>query len=618
MKSRGDPPPFNPFVDVAVGDPWKSAAPDVLSVNREAFAGLVKLVGVLERTPSIAALVLGEAGSGKTHLIKRLISVQGNDLVFVYVHPMKDHRRVFSSLLQVVISALEREPPGGPQQAVKTGLELMAAHVLAAVFEDYLQKHPDDGGRTYLQTVKRRPWKIFSFKNFPKWSPLLAYAPGYLSRHASLRGHTAGTILKVFFHYLDESKREAAVAYLSGSDPDDEGAGLLGIKPTEGDFTVEAQEDRSKQILKTLGSLLTFYRPMILCFDQLENLDTEPLIASFGRLINDIVNEVDNVLPVGFVRAETWDVRMAPHLDAASKGRISSNVFHLKGLKREEAMEIVRARLDWAYSSESRPRPGDFHPLQRAELERRLLGLTSPRDVLIEANRMFREATLEDFPPVLPEDPLRILLDSFDAERGRLVTDQEKESARKDVLVAAFRLLLMNRDRGRGYQVLTVDTGEPVDLTVRIAQTGKESAVRTVDLVVETANHWNPLQKSLNLLRKRIEAGRSQTAVLVRDERRKIPPKKGGMPKTVQALKSLEAVGGRVIYLEYLLLADLYALVYTSDKVGSRDLTYIAEPTGERGPVDEAMFRSFVRDVFHSGILEKMDDAFMGETRTDL
>ncbi len=140
----------------------------------------------------------------------------------------------------------------------------------------------------------------------------------------------------------------------------------------------------------------------------------------------------------------------------------------------------------------------------------------------------------------------------------------------------------------------------------------KEAAVRTVDLLVETANHWNPLQKSLNLLRERIEADLSQTAVLVRDERQKIPPKKGGMPKTVQVLKALEAVGGQVLYLQYRDLADLYALVYTSDKIGSGDLSYIADPTGDRRPVDRAMFHSFVRDLFHSGILAKMDRPFLG------
>ncbi|MDQ7783095.1 MAG: hypothetical protein RDU20_09460 [Desulfomonilaceae bacterium] len=611
MNERGAEPLLNPFVAVAVGDPLNSKVPDVQEVNKEAFEGMVNLLTAIERTPNMAALVLGEAGSGKTHLIRRLVSLQGDDLVFVYVHPMKDHRRLFSSLLQIIIAALEYPPPGSSQASSLSQLEILAAHVMVAAFEDYLGNHPDDGGRPYLGTVKRHPFKILGFRKFSKWDSLVNRTVSFLSRHASLQGHSAKRILRVLFQYLDESKREAAATYLSGSDPDDEGAGLLGVKLREGDFTVEAREDRSKEILKTLGKLLKYYRPMILCFDQLENLNTDQLIGSFGRLINDIVNEVDNVLPVGFVRAETWDMRMAPSLDGAAKGRLSSNVFHLKGLSLDQAIEIVRARLSWAYTGTSYPRPDDFHPFQRAVLEKRLLGLTSPRDVLVEANRMFQEVT-QEIVRIVPEDPLRILLHSFETEREGVLADTKQPPARKDVLVAALNLLFRCRDRGKGYQVLAVDSEGPVDLKIRIAAGGAESPIQTVDLLVETANHWNPLQRSLNLLRERIEANLSQVAVLVRDARQKIPPKKGGMPKTVKAREALEAAGGQVLYLEYRHLADLYALVYTSDKIGSGDLTYTADSTGERRPVDKAIFHSFVREHFQGEFLAKIDQALVG------
>jgi hypothetical protein len=204
-------------------------------------------------------------------------------------------------------------------------------------------------------------------------------------------------------------------------------------------------------------------------------------------------------------------------------------------------------------------------------------------------------------------------LTSFEAEREEVLADPKRLPARKDALVAAHKLLFMSRDRGAGYQVVAVDSEGPVDLTIRIATARTESPIKTVELLVETANHWNPLQKSLKLLRERIEANLSQVAVLVRDARQKIPPKKGGMPKTVKAREALEEAGGQVLYLEYRDLADLYALVYTSDKVGSGDLTYTAESTGERRPVDKAIFQSFVREHFQSGVLAKMDRAFMGE-----
>src|SRR4030042_2994569 len=104
-------PPFNPFADVAVGNPWKSKEPDVETVNSEAYNGLLGLLRQLGKTPNLAALVLGMAGGGKTHLINRLISAHAVEVVFVYVHPLRDHNRIFTSLMEQVASNLEARPP---------------------------------------------------------------------------------------------------------------------------------------------------------------------------------------------------------------------------------------------------------------------------------------------------------------------------------------------------------------------------------------------------------------------------------------------------------------------------------------------------------------------------
>ena len=101
-------PPFNPFADVAVGNPWKSSEPDVGTINSEAYNALLGLVKQIGATPNLAALVLGMAGGGKTHLIKRLIFAHDVEAVFVYVHPLKDHNRIFTSLMEQVAQ------PGSP------------------------------------------------------------------------------------------------------------------------------------------------------------------------------------------------------------------------------------------------------------------------------------------------------------------------------------------------------------------------------------------------------------------------------------------------------------------------------------------------------------------------
>ena len=612
MKRRSPELPFNPFADVAVGDPWKSREPDVPSVNRNAFDGLLNLLGALDRTPNVAGLVLGEAGSGKTHLIKRLIASRDVDLIFVYVHPMKDHRRMFSSLLQTITADLEGPPPGCKDDSTATQLDLIVAHAMVAGIEEYLRAHPDDGFHTFLGTVKRSPLKISTFRGSRKWNSILHNSRTCLSRRVGLKGHMAKTILRVLLQYSDQSKRDAISTFLSGFAPDVEESRLLNLRLSEGDLTIEAQEVRSKEILKTLGKLLGYCRPMILCFDQLENLDSPKLVDAFGKMINDIVNEIDNVLPVGFVRAETWNNFLESHLDEAAKGRLRSNVFTLTGCNLDQALEIVEARLKWARSGSKGSQYPDLHPFQRDMLERHLIGITSPREVLIAANRHLAEVTRKGM-KVAPEEPVAVLQESFEAEREKLLALTKKAPTKRDTVVAALKLYFLSRTRTEKYRVLSVNTEGAVDLIIRISRTDTPSEVRTVDIVVETATHWKPLQKVLHLMKRRIDGKQCHSALLVRDARQKIPPQKGRMPKTVRAREALESSGGRVLYLEYSHLADLCALVYSSDKIGAGDLTYIADSTGMRKPVAKSTRDSFVQVHFHCEFLTRIEEAFLGE-----
>src|SRR5208283_757091 len=102
--------PFDPFAARAVGDPWRSNEPDIASINSKPFQKILGLLAQIQNTREIAALVLGEAGSGKTHLIKRLMNEQNLNLIFVYVHPLRNHRTMFSNLLERVLANLDCIP----------------------------------------------------------------------------------------------------------------------------------------------------------------------------------------------------------------------------------------------------------------------------------------------------------------------------------------------------------------------------------------------------------------------------------------------------------------------------------------------------------------------------
>jgi hypothetical protein len=596
---------FNPFVNTAVGSPWSSREPDVPSINSRAYQEIFALLRQIDKTPQSAALVLGEAGTGKTHLIKRLVSSSDADMIFVYVHPFKDHRTMFRSLMEQIVQDLEIRPRTRGDLSGHTQLECIVAHVIARAFADYVHRYPDEGGRPFLAKMKSKPLKVLSFRQYAKWTDLLQRTEDFLRERDHLRSPMSLKVVKILFQYLDKSKREAVRSFLAGFVPGEDECRLLSIAPAEGDTAVEAIEERSKEILKTIGALLGYYRPMILCFDQLENLNTPALGKSFGVLVTDLVNEVDNVLPVAFIRPDSWEDQLKRYMDRASSDRIGSNTIVLQGPDLDQALDLVRARLEWAYDGVTAPRPHDFYPFRKEILEDRLTGLTSPRSVILQANRMLGEA-------VQPEDPVRIVSEHYQAERERLLSGEEEMGPRKDVIVAALQLSFQTRRRLGPWAIVRVESAQRPDLILELrpAQGGRER--RSVAIVVENEIHWRPVQASLKNLTEGLEQKKFAAAFFLRDSQLKIPPKRGRMPATVQVREAFEQAGGRVIYLEPPHVADLHAIVYTLDKIGSGDLSYISDKSGSIKEIQREAMEKFLREEFPSDFFSSLHRELAG------
>ncbi len=608
--------PFNPFADSVVGDPWTSNEPDVAGINAEVFQSLLSLTRSLPKTPNVAALVFGSAGSGKTHLIKRLMNNKDVELVFVYVHPMKDHRRMFTRLMETVATNLESPMPGyeGPEHV--TQLDVIVTNVISAAFEQYLERNPDDPGKTFLKTIKKNPLSILSFIKSKKWGELLDRTREFLRKSSTLVSPMAKETVKALFHYLDAEKREAVRTLLSGHIPDDEECKALGIRFNEGDLSVESQEERSREILVTMGKLLKFYHPMIICFDQLENLNEPKLLRGFGTLVQDIVNRTENILPISFVRPERWDEDFKKHLDVAARARIEGNVYSLQGCSPDQALELVKARLDWAFDGVTGHRPSEYYPLDLATLSENLLGVSNPREVLSVANRMLGS--------VPPDDPIDVVFTAYEAEREMILSAQTKQPPRRETVVEGLRLCFSNRGDSCTYEVNQMEVGGNSDLRMDIKLRNEEDP-KPVELLFETAAHWKPLQKSLDYLSQRIRAREVGSAIFIRDARHKIPPKKGRMPQTVKRLEKFRELGGYAHYIDYPHLADLYALVYTADKIGSKDLSYATSHTGALKSVELAHLQQFIRERFQSDFVNDLERAFLskepgkaGGTKTEI
>ena len=97
----------NPFVSSASPLPWDNKNPDLFQLSREASEEIEQLMRHKRREPSspLAGLIIGEAGSGKTHMLTRLLrrlresSVRA---VFVAVKTFRDPESVIKHLLNEI------------------------------------------------------------------------------------------------------------------------------------------------------------------------------------------------------------------------------------------------------------------------------------------------------------------------------------------------------------------------------------------------------------------------------------------------------------------------------------------------------------------------------------
>jgi Cdc6-like AAA superfamily ATPase len=376
----------NPFFSGIAADPWDNTDPDVPSLNREAYRHLRELVLAKSRNPcaALAGLVLGEAGMGKTYLLKRLLRYvrrHGIETVFVSVHPLPDSGRPMRHLLREIVFGLSgkgiyegrRTKPLTRQRV--TQFDYLADKIVTACRKDERESSRD--AARFLNRGGEKPAEKPSALLFSFLFSFLSSSVSFLSRvfgrakqrdgAAFLRGRCRGVhprLIGAVFACSDPRKREEALDWL------------------ENGVQNEREED-AREILVSFGTLLEYCGvSMIVCFDQLDGMREESLITAFGDIVHFLVNDVKGILPLAFVRMNTWSARFS-RLDPAVTQRLSGNRMVLYACTLEQARELIKVRLESRFKSDCEEK---FRWLMD-RLEGKLKAGYSPRAVIELANR---------------------------------------------------------------------------------------------------------------------------------------------------------------------------------------------------------------------------------------
>jgi hypothetical protein len=325
----------NPFTDNRVNGPSPDDV-DVGDVHRGAFETLTRLAREAhDGRRGLGAVLWGEAGIGKSHLLGRLARWAKGTACFVYLHNLQARpEQLPRSLLRAAVSILTE---GRADRLDRTPLFRLVASFAHEAF-GY-----DPAARPSWPQLERAYARLVGAE--------AARGPA----QAALVDRTAYAVLLRFFRSAyearggrDDGAAALAVRWLSGDYLDPAEARSLGLPPgpSRHEPVGLADAQQVKQVLVALTRLaLAARRPFLLCLDQVDNLD-DAQAAALARFLEALIDAAPNLLVVtAGIQASLLHWRTEKVIQDSAWDRLAQFEARLQRVTPAEAERIVAARL---------------------------------------------------------------------------------------------------------------------------------------------------------------------------------------------------------------------------------------------------------------------------------
>ncbi|NEO07094.1 AAA family ATPase [Moorena sp. SIO3I8] len=349
--------PFDP-VTFATGnfweDPENSALKDVESIHQHEINQITSTLSAVTQDHRPRTILLaGDSGSGKSYLLKRLKKQLNQQAFFAYIGPWANSDRIWRYILRQTVDSLLKVPEGEQESQLLLWLKSLPA-------------------------FKKTGWLLNERKRFI--ADLRASYPGGIHRSKEFFG--------VLYDLTNPELYHLAYQWLRGEDLDEEDLKTLGVRGSIDN------EDDAQNILINFGRISSSTKPIVLCFDQLDNIPRLPdgsldLQALFN--VNSTLNTrfPNNLLIIISIVTNTWR-RNLKKLQGADLARLSPKIL-LKNITLEQA-ESLWASILYPLHQQAEPKStSPIYPLTRQDLEQEFPGgKTTPRQTLKLGNQLIQ------------------------------------------------------------------------------------------------------------------------------------------------------------------------------------------------------------------------------------
>jgi AAA ATPase domain len=319
----------NPFRSHRITDPEGHEA-TVENIHQGAFDKLKRMVeeAKAEGAASTGALLLGAAGVGKSHLLARLFQWAREDhATVVYLHNiLASPERMLRYVLNATVNDLAGQRGSGLEQA-----KLYAVLTRALVAGGFHRKSLHDIDARQEALMKLAPTVD------PRRTVLPVLNAYFTGISAGSRGDAEA-----------EERAQAAVLWLAGETLGPEEARRLNL-PADDEGAALADDAAVERVLHVIAHLCAIAkRPLVLCLDQVDNLDAEPARALMAYAHALIDRAKNLVIIVSGVKDSLLAMHARQVIPAAAWDRIAEHKLELHMVKPTEARAILERRLDAA------------------------------------------------------------------------------------------------------------------------------------------------------------------------------------------------------------------------------------------------------------------------------
>jgi Cdc6-like AAA superfamily ATPase len=384
----------NPFDNFYSRNFWQEQQDKALTVESIHQEALTQIQSVLEQVThdhnTRTLLLYGDSGVGKTHFLGRLKKTLNSQAFFAYIEPFPQSEEIWRHILRYTVDSLLYTPDGQKDSQLLLWLKSCLSAIRNGLESDQ---------KKLIEKIKRfgdqeNDYNLSERQNFIE----------ILKKTFGTAGiYNANEFFGILYDLTNPKLYFLVCEWLKGDHLDEDSLQQLRVG------RAIDTENAARKLLANFSKLSAKTQPIVLCFDQLDNIarlpdnsiDLPALFSANSTIHNE---NWQGLLVIISIINSRWnqEYRRIPPADLA---RITSRV-SLKHITLEEAKAIWVTRLYWLHRQAQPKVNSHIYPLTEEWLEKEFPGGKAlPRDVLTLGQQLIQVYKVEGKIPNKPFTP---------------------------------------------------------------------------------------------------------------------------------------------------------------------------------------------------------------------